>query len=456
MTDKHLSEKIKVSDGKRLCALCDEKFRNMKELKEHYKEYHEDIQLKHEKHVFNTDEGFEQWKREEEVRTKSSFVKNGGARKGAKNRQYTYYICNRSGIAKFKTERKRQAKKDGSVKCGITCPAFMKCTRELEEEAIKITVEYQSVHAGHEMQVDKLRLHQEDRRNLASLLEFGVSSNKIIENIQKKCHRTERLGILTNKDLYNVRQSFKLDKTVLHSDKHIERIKCNDDNFCELSPKNTTNPHKKRKHNNDNLQILTRARNMANIVEGTEYNDNLEILTNARNMTNTVERTKGNDDNLEIFTSTKSMTNTNISKCNGDNLQILTSAKNKTNTEERMKCNDNNLQLLTIAINMISKKEKAKHDNLLILTSAKNMTTEEKMKRIDKNLEILIGARKKINTEEGIAHLDELLQSCTNSLKVSKLGLSLSSDENFPSNKNIISQQQQQKKCWPSKKTETI
>ncbi|GFY40214.1 hypothetical protein TNIN_453781 [Trichonephila inaurata madagascariensis] len=102
---------------------------------------------------------------------------------------------------------------------------------------------------------------------------------------------------------------------------------------------------------------------------------------------------------------------------------------------------------------MTKTKERMKHDdNLLILTSAKNMTTEQKMKRIDKNLEILTCARNIMNTEEGIAHLDELLQSCTSSLKVSKLGLSLSSVENFPSNKNIISQLQQQEESRPSKK----
>ncbi|GFU96908.1 hypothetical protein TNCV_859381 [Trichonephila clavipes] len=51
----------------------------MRELKKHYIEYHDDFELKHEKHVFNTDEGFEEW--EEEIRTKSSFVKRGGTKK---------------------------------------------------------------------------------------------------------------------------------------------------------------------------------------------------------------------------------------------------------------------------------------------------------------------------------------------------------------------------------------
>ncbi|GFQ74228.1 hypothetical protein TNCT_105101 [Trichonephila clavata] len=108
-----------LNDGKRVCALCDEKFKTMKELKKHYEESHDDLELKYEEHVFNTDKGFEKWKK--------------------------------SGIVKLKSERKRHEKIGGSVKCGKTCPAFMNAIREQKEEAIKITVEYQSMHAGHEM-----------------------------------------------------------------------------------------------------------------------------------------------------------------------------------------------------------------------------------------------------------------------------------------------------------------
>ncbi|GFQ77236.1 hypothetical protein TNCT_559671 [Trichonephila clavata] len=84
-------------------------------------------------------------------------------------------------------------------------------------EAIKITVEYQSVHAGHEMQAGKLRHHQEDRRNLAALLKVGVPSTKFLENIQTKCPPTERLELLTRNDLHNLSQSFKVDESVLHA-----------------------------------------------------------------------------------------------------------------------------------------------------------------------------------------------------------------------------------------------
>ncbi|GFX83884.1 hypothetical protein TNCV_4885021 [Trichonephila clavipes] len=93
--------------------------------------------------------------------------------------------------------------------------------REQQQEAIKIAVEYQSVHAGHEMEVGKLNLHGDDRRNLAALLKAGVPSTKIIEDIQNKCLPTERLGLLTKKDPHNVSHSFKLDKTVLHSEDSI-------------------------------------------------------------------------------------------------------------------------------------------------------------------------------------------------------------------------------------------
>ncbi|GFQ94581.1 hypothetical protein TNCT_17081 [Trichonephila clavata] len=76
-------------------------------------------------------------------------------------------LNDRSGIAKIKSERKRHEKIGGSVKCGKTCPAFMTSIREQQQEAINITVEYQSVYAGHELEVGKLYLHQDDRKDLA-------------------------------------------------------------------------------------------------------------------------------------------------------------------------------------------------------------------------------------------------------------------------------------------------
>ncbi|GFV83680.1 uncharacterized protein TNCV_2554681 [Trichonephila clavipes] len=179
-----LSEK-EIVVGKHVCAFCDEMFRTLKELKKHYEVSHDEIELKQE-HVFNTDESFQKRKK--------------------------------SGIAKLKSERKRMEKIGGSVKCGKTCPAFMTAIREQKEEAIKITVQYQSVHAGHEMQVGKLKLYEEDRRNLAALLKVGMPYTNIIENIQKKCPPTERLGLLTKKDLHNVSRDFEVDESILHAE----------------------------------------------------------------------------------------------------------------------------------------------------------------------------------------------------------------------------------------------
>ncbi|GFV65814.1 uncharacterized protein TNCV_651371, partial [Trichonephila clavipes] len=167
-----LSEKeIAVDAGKHVCAFCDEKFRTLKELKKHYEVSHDKIEPP-----------------------------------------------TRSGIAKLKSERKRMEKIGVSVKCGKTCPAFMTAIREQKEEAIQITVQYQSVHAGHEMQVGKQRLYEEDRRNLAALLKVEIPYTNIIENIQKKCPPTERLGLLTKKDLHNVSRDFKVDKSILHDE----------------------------------------------------------------------------------------------------------------------------------------------------------------------------------------------------------------------------------------------
>ncbi|GFV73844.1 hypothetical protein TNCV_1592491 [Trichonephila clavipes] len=85
-----------------------------------------------------------------------------------------------------------------------------------EEEAIKITVPYQSVLAGHEMQVGILKPYEEDRRNSAALLKVGMPYTNSIENIQRKCPPTERLRLLTKRDLHNVSRDFEVDKSILH------------------------------------------------------------------------------------------------------------------------------------------------------------------------------------------------------------------------------------------------
>ncbi|GFX03200.1 uncharacterized protein TNCV_1700841 [Trichonephila clavipes] len=184
-----LEKEIAVNAGKHVCTFCDEKFRTLKELKKHYEVSHNEIELKHEEHVFNTDQSFQKWKKEEERYCK---VKIG--------------------------KRKHHKKIGGSVKCGKTCPAFMTVIREQKEEAIRLIAQYQSVHAGHEMQVGKLRLNREDRRNLAALLKVGVPYTDSIENIQKKCPPTERLGLLTKKDLHNVSRDFEVDESILHDE----------------------------------------------------------------------------------------------------------------------------------------------------------------------------------------------------------------------------------------------
>ncbi|GFU97419.1 uncharacterized protein TNCV_1912741 [Trichonephila clavipes] len=232
-----LSEKeIAVDAGKHVCAFCDEKFRTLKELKKHYEVSHDKIELKYEKHVFNTNESFQKWKK-------------------------------KSGIAKLKSERKRMEKIGGSVKCGKTCPAFMTAIREQKEEAIKITVQYQSVHAGHEMQVvcGKLRLYEEDRRNLTALLKVGMPYT-IIENIQKKCPPTERLGLLTKKDLHNVSRDFKVDKSILH-DEDSNRLRREKEAILKEKEKSVVHEEPTElvyEQVERNIQLLNKVINMAN------------------------------------------------------------------------------------------------------------------------------------------------------------------------------------------------
>ncbi|GFY68459.1 uncharacterized protein TNIN_385411 [Trichonephila inaurata madagascariensis] len=46
----------------------------------------------------------------------------------------------------------------------------------------------------------------------------GVPHTNSIENIQKKCPPTERLGLLTKKDLHNVSRDFEVNERILHAE----------------------------------------------------------------------------------------------------------------------------------------------------------------------------------------------------------------------------------------------
>jgi hypothetical protein len=63
---------------------------------------------------------FDEWKLEEEKKSKSCFIKNSSVKK-FNDTNHWYYYCNRSGIGRFRGKGERIMKVKGSCKIGITC-----------------------------------------------------------------------------------------------------------------------------------------------------------------------------------------------------------------------------------------------------------------------------------------------------------------------------------------------
>ncbi|GFT01362.1 uncharacterized protein TNCV_3214961 [Trichonephila clavipes] len=88
-----------------------------------------------------------------------------------------------------------------------------------EEEMKEITVQYQSVHVGHELEVGKLDLSEAEKPSLSSSLCLGIPMATILDQTREEYSPTERFGLTTRKDLHNICRDKQIGKKViLHTD----------------------------------------------------------------------------------------------------------------------------------------------------------------------------------------------------------------------------------------------
>ncbi|GFU23451.1 uncharacterized protein NPIL_288011 [Nephila pilipes] len=216
-TRKFHPEESQPISNKLICGMCGEKFRLTVNLNEHLQNVH-NVELKFAHENFYSEEDFLQWKEKIQVESVSSFKIRNTCEKEA-GLKLTYYICHRSGVSNPTSNRIRHAKALGSVKCGFACPAMMTVSRRSIDGVTEITVQYQSVHVGHDMEPGKLHLTKDERSALASSLEQGIPMAKILDETREAYSPGQRFGLTTRKDLHNICRDYKIGKTgVLHSD----------------------------------------------------------------------------------------------------------------------------------------------------------------------------------------------------------------------------------------------
>ncbi|KAB0790536.1 hypothetical protein PPYR_15062, partial [Photinus pyralis] len=162
----HLKSHREVTErhGRLLCPFqqCNhEIIRNYANLNKHLVEKH-NYEAKEEVYEFVEDYEFDTWKANMESNTNASYVLDTCEKK-LKNGLRQYLNCHRSFNFSMKQSRKRSIKHIGSNKIGFACPSRMVVTKTFQ----KILVTFYPNHCGHECEMGRLRLQQNDRSTLA-------------------------------------------------------------------------------------------------------------------------------------------------------------------------------------------------------------------------------------------------------------------------------------------------
>uniref|UniRef100_A0A1B6CP64 C2H2-type domain-containing protein n=1 Tax=Clastoptera arizonana TaxID=38151 RepID=A0A1B6CP64_9HEMI len=194
----------------RKCPLCNfiSEKSNKNDIYSHFEEKH-GIKMKLEEHIFNSVSDFMKWKREMEVLTTTSFVKNRGQTNNIK-----HYLCHRCGLHKYKGLNKRHLKITGSCKIGAFCPASMKVTFKDNGE---INVLFCRSHVGHKNELMHKRLTKEERNFIVAQLILKKSYDEILRNVRNslnKC-KLQRIHIINKKDIANIEKSLHLNSKAI-------------------------------------------------------------------------------------------------------------------------------------------------------------------------------------------------------------------------------------------------
>uniref|UniRef100_A0A146M4Q8 Uncharacterized protein n=1 Tax=Lygus hesperus TaxID=30085 RepID=A0A146M4Q8_LYGHE len=185
------------------------------EMVEHYIQVH-DVKVVEKSLEFRNFEEFLQWKRETEVTGSFRFVLKSKYK--SLSTKTSWFRCFRDGYFKPKGEGKRRLKMKGSCKTNSVCPCSLRVVTSYDTEAVKVT--YVSQHAGHDVDVGMLNLTKEEKFSIAEKLSQSVPFDVIPDSIRETLTGPEssRIHLITRKDLFNIKESFRLNVGRLQED----------------------------------------------------------------------------------------------------------------------------------------------------------------------------------------------------------------------------------------------
>ena len=130
---------------------------------------------------FENLQAFQSWTEEEELYTKSQYIKKCAPRPCV-NGKIFYFYCNRAGMYKPRGQHLRQLKSQGTAKLGEQCTAHMKTI--VDSKTGLVHTEYCATHHCHSVKISHLKIPNTIRMDIAAKLHQGVSMERILDDIR--------------------------------------------------------------------------------------------------------------------------------------------------------------------------------------------------------------------------------------------------------------------------------
>ena len=185
------------------------RFMNILKLESHLKNQHK-IALESKELEFDTWKEFCEWKEEEEKSTHSWYVQKCAPQQRQDNKHW-YFYCNRAGKYEPRGESQKCIKSQGTSKAVHHCSAYIKATHSITTN--KVFVRYNGTHYNHEKQLGHLRIDSQTRNVIASKLQQGVCSQRILDDMREitETSAISRKHLITRKDICNIQRQFNIE-----------------------------------------------------------------------------------------------------------------------------------------------------------------------------------------------------------------------------------------------------
>lgn len=174
--------------------------------------HEEDVLIKHAS--FSDVAAFHEWKSKEERQTQSSFVQSCGTKR-TKSTEYTYYSCNRQGHFCSRSNGERVTKSQGTCKLVEHCTAYIKMNKCVADGTVSI---HYCTNHSHEVKIGHLRLPNDMRVSIATKLQVGIQTDKILDQIRDNVSlgTLGREHLISKQDIHNIEKQFCVDGVQKH------------------------------------------------------------------------------------------------------------------------------------------------------------------------------------------------------------------------------------------------